>query len=64
MMFNIEREEKYWLTPPEVYQSLDAEFHFDFDPCPYPKKEGYNAILIPWGHSNFVNPPFFILRGQ
>ena len=24
----------YWLTPPELYQELDAEFHFDFDPCP------------------------------
>ena len=24
----------YWLTPPDVYAELDAEFHFDFDPCP------------------------------
>jgi hypothetical protein len=62
-MFNIEREEKYWLTPPEVYNQLDNEFHFDFDPCPYPKKEGYNALTVNWGHSNFINPPFHRYNG-
>ena len=26
-----------WQTPKDVYSALDAEFHFDFDPCPtYP----------------------------
>lgn len=49
---------KYWLTPPEIYKSLDDEFHFDFDPCPYPKPIGYNSLIVPWGQSNFVNPPF------
>ena len=23
-----------WATPAGVYAALDAEFHFDFDPCP------------------------------
>ena len=23
-----------WATPKEVYDKLDAEFHFEFDPCP------------------------------
>ena len=27
----------YWLTPPDLYAALDAEFQFDFDPCPYPR---------------------------
>ncbi len=48
----------YWLTPPELYQSLDDEFHFDFDPCPYPKPEGFDGLTCEWGCSNYVNPPF------
>ena len=50
--------EQYWLTPPEIYQALDSEFHFDFDPCPYPLPDGYNGLMVDWGYSNFVNPPF------
>ena len=40
-LFNLEREERYWLTPPEIYNQLDNEFHFNFDPCPFPKAEGH-----------------------
>ena len=49
---------KYWLTPPEIYEALDAEFHFDFDPCPYPRPEGYDSLQLPWGKMNYCNPPF------
>lgn len=49
---------KYWITPPELYQSLDNEFHFDFDPCPYPREEEYNSLELPWGKMNYCNPPF------
>ena len=49
---------RYWLTPPDVYSKLDEEFHFSFDPCPYPLPEGHNALEIAWGVSNFVNAPF------
>jgi hypothetical protein len=48
----------YWLTPPELYAELDAEFHFDFDPCPYPLPEGFDGLRCEWGQSNYVNPPF------
>lgn len=48
----------YWLTPPEFYSRLDAEFRFDFDPCPFPKPDGYNSLIVPWGNNNYVNPPF------
>ena len=34
----------YWLTPPELYAQLDAEFHFDFDPCPYPKPADFDGL--------------------
>ena len=48
----------YWITPPDFYRGLDAEFNFDFDPCPFPKPAGYNSLIVPWGKSNYVNPPF------
>ena len=49
---------EFWLTPPKLYTKLDNEFHFDFDPCIYPKPKGYNGIISPWGKMNYVNPPF------
>ena len=45
-----------WKTPKAVYQTLDAEFHFDFDPCP-PNPQ-FDGLVCNWGHSNFVNPPY------
>lgn len=50
-----------WATPKWLYDQLDAEFNFDFDPCPLslgeidPAKDG---LLIQWGQRNFVNPPY------
>src|SRR5690349_16244184 len=54
----------YWLTPPELYAELDAEFHFDFDPCPYPLPEGFDGLTCEWGKSNYVNPPFGSIMHQ
>ena len=48
----------YWLTPPELYKKLDLEYHFDFDPCPYPKPSDFDGLDCEWGQSNYVNPPF------
>lgn len=48
----------YWLTPPDVYGPLHAEFSFDHDPCPFPLPEGFDGLTQPWGASNYVNPPF------
>lgn len=48
----------YWLTPAGLYAELDSEFHFDFDPCPYPKPEGFDGLTCEWGQRNYVNPPF------
>lgn len=49
-----------WRTPKAVYQILDAEFNFDFDPCPPdPKFDGLNRE---WGNCNFVHPLHSILR--
>ena len=48
----------YWLTPKDIYDKLDKEFNFNFDPCPYPKPEGFDGLKIPWGSSSYVNPPY------
>ena len=48
----------YWLTPPELMAALQAEFHFDFDPCPYPHPVSFDGLTCEWGKSNYVNPPF------
>ena len=55
---NGEDGKHYWLTPPALYAALDAEFHFDFDPCPYPLPEGFDGLTCEWGQSSYVNPPF------
>jgi len=47
---------RYWLTPPDLYQNLNQQFHFDFDPCVFPQTQ--NGLKIEWGKMNYVNPPF------
>lgn len=46
-----------WRTPERVYNLLNSEFNFDFDPCPYPRTN-FDGLKIDWGKSNFVNPPY------
>lgn len=50
----------YWLTPPDVMAKLDAQMHFDFDACPYPKPDDFDGLDKDreWGKSTYVNPPF------
>ena len=45
-----------WKTPRALYQALDAEFRFDYDPCPVNPK--INGLESAWGNTNFVNPPY------
>lgn len=49
---------QYWITPPQLMKTLHKEFNFDFDPCPFPRPDDYNSLVVPWGMSNYVNPPF------
>lgn len=49
---------RYWVTPPAMMESLRNEFFFDFDPCPHPRPEGFDGLLVEWGQRNWVNPPF------
>ena len=36
---------------------LQAEFNFDFDPCPYPRPKGFDGLTVDWGKRNVVNQP-------
>lgn len=45
-----------WQTPQWLYDKLNAEFHFDFDPCP--NYATFDGLAIEWGKSNFINPPY------
>ena len=53
-MFSSQRHN--WKTPRMFYKALDAEFHFDFDPCP--PDPAFDGLEVEWGASNFVNPPY------
>ena len=55
---NLEDGKHYWLTPPFLMAQLQAEFWFDFDPCPFPKPDDFDGLTSEWGKSNYVNPPF------
>jgi hypothetical protein len=48
----------YWATPPELFAKLDAEFRFDYDPCPHPRPKDFCGLSAEWGRCNYVNPPF------
>ena len=50
-----------WATPKDLYDRLDEEFNFNFDPCPLNEGEilpENDGLLIEWGDVNFVNPPY------
>lgn len=45
-----------WRTPKKIYEELNKEFKFDYDPCPPPafRKGFFDGILNDWGKSNLV----------
>ena len=51
-------DKHYWLTPPDLMEKLNDEFHFDYDPCPHPRPNDFDGLIGPWGKCNYVNPPF------
>jgi site-specific DNA-methyltransferase (adenine-specific) len=54
VMFSSQRLD--WKTPKYLYEELNKEFNFDFDPCP--PNPPFNGLEIEWGKRNFVNPPY------
>jgi phage N-6-adenine-methyltransferase len=56
-----------WSTPPELFASLDAEFHFTLDPAATPQNakcakfftEEQDGLTQDWsGERVFCNPPY------
>jgi len=45
-----------WKTPIKLYEELNNEFRFDFDPCPI--NPSFDGLTIEWKKCNFVNPPY------
>jgi site-specific DNA-methyltransferase (adenine-specific) len=47
-----------WMTPPSIFDPLNEEFKFDFDPCPIDWNGDPDGLQITWGKSTFCNPPY------
>lgn len=49
-----------WGTPVAVYDALDREFAFNFDPCPLDGEgDGLSPLFCDWrGKRVFCNPPY------
>lgn len=48
-----------WETPHSLYDELNNEFGFDFDPCPLNHKlQDWDGLKTEWGRVNFINPPY------
>jgi len=47
-----------WATPKWLYDELNKEFNFDFDPCPLNHNMIWDGLNVDWGSCNFVNPPY------
>lgn len=48
----------HWATPKGLYEKLNSEFSFDFDPCPLCNISNFDGLTCKWGSSNFINPPY------
>lgn len=51
----------HWATPKALYDELQAEFKFDFDPCPLGETEqdGSAPLFTHWaGRRVYCNPPY------
>ena len=55
---NIEHKDD-WKTPYELFNKLNEEFFFNFDPCPYQHDiTKWDGLQVDWGERNFINPPY------
>lgn len=45
-----------WKTPDAFFETLNAIYDFNFDPCPY--ESDFDGLSIEWKERNFINPPY------
>jgi hypothetical protein len=55
----------YWLTPDSVYEFILEKYGLHrselYDPCPYPRPEGFDGLTQEWNGVSYVNPPFGVV---
>ena len=47
-----------WSTPKDIYDSLDKEFNFTYDPCPLNSDDLTSLLFKDWVGNIFINPPY------
>ena len=48
-----------WATPKWLFEELNKDFNFNYDPCPlYGALSKTDGLLTEWGTSTFCNPPY------
>ena len=59
MKYKIRTNSNHWETPKELYDKLNKEFDFNFDPCPINHDiTKWDGLKIEWKERNFINPPY------
>lgn len=54
-------ESDNWATPKELYEELNNEFNFNYDPCPL--NSTFDGLKTAWRNSTFINPPYSNIIG-
>ena len=47
-----------WRTPPDLLAEIYRRWNLDYDPCPFPRPNGYDGLRVPWHGRAYVNPPY------
>jgi site-specific DNA-methyltransferase (adenine-specific) len=55
------KKSDHWSTPMDLYETLNKEFNFNYDPCPL--NADFDGLKTDWHGSIFVNPPYSNIKG-
>jgi site-specific DNA-methyltransferase (adenine-specific) len=55
------KKSDHWSTPVDLYETLNKEFNFNYDPCPL--NADFDGLKTDWNGSIFVNPPYSNIKG-